>query len=264
MRRFIEDTAIWLLEATFAALPGPKPSATQLDAATIVAHRGERDGVRVKENTIAAFEPALAAGVGAIEFDVRYTRDDEPVVIHDADLKRVFGRNERIDTLRWSELKTVVPEIPHAADLFERYAQRTHLMLELKTRGSDRAERRLRDLLAPLAPGRDFHLLSLLPALFEALPDMPATALIPVGKTNWPAIRDWSHRHDCGGAAGPFLFVGRKDIAHARRTDTLLGSGFINRRGLLHREIGRGIPWLFTNRPVALQRMLDDARRAAR
>jgi glycerophosphoryl diester phosphodiesterase len=55
----------------------------------IVAHRG--DVASAPENTILAFESAIAKGAGAIEFDVHSTRDEKLVVHHDTYL----GRTER-------------------------------------------------------------------------------------------------------------------------------------------------------------------------
>jgi glycerophosphoryl diester phosphodiesterase len=52
----------------------------------IFGHRGAA-GV-APENTLAAFELALAQGADGIEFDVRLSADGEPVVIHDARLNR--------------------------------------------------------------------------------------------------------------------------------------------------------------------------------
>jgi glycerophosphoryl diester phosphodiesterase len=64
---------------------GPRPKLP-----LIVAHRGS--SAHAPENTLAAFELAVAGGAEGIEFDVRLTRDREAVVIHDADLKRTgFG-----------------------------------------------------------------------------------------------------------------------------------------------------------------------------
>ncbi|HET7313081.1 glycerophosphodiester phosphodiesterase [Salinisphaera sp.] len=263
MHIFVEDALLWLSEAVLSVWPSPRPTHDQLAGARIVAHRGERHEVRAKENTLAAFDPVVAAGVHTIEFDVRYTADDEPVVIHDRDLARVFGRSDRVDALSWSMLRARAPEVPHLGQIIERYAHRAHLMIELKTRGSARAEARLRDCLDELAPCDDYHVLSLDPYRFEALTDLPAAAHIAVAKANWKAIRAWSRQHACGGVAGPFIFIHRGDIQAARRENRLIGSGFISRRGLLLREIGRGIPWIFTNRPLALQRMLDRARAGA-
>ena len=47
----------------------------------VVAHRGHH--AEVRENTVSAFEAALAAGVDGVELDVRATRDGRLVVHHD-------------------------------------------------------------------------------------------------------------------------------------------------------------------------------------
>jgi glycerophosphoryl diester phosphodiesterase len=52
----------------------------------VVAHRGAP--TERPENTLAAFEAALDAGVRAVEFDVRTTADGHAVVIHDPALDR--------------------------------------------------------------------------------------------------------------------------------------------------------------------------------
>ncbi|HZF67887.1 MAG TPA: glycerophosphodiester phosphodiesterase [Gemmatirosa sp.] len=55
-------------------------------ARPIVAHRGE--SAHAPENTLVAFERAVRLGVDALEFDVRVTADDVPVVHHDPTLDR--------------------------------------------------------------------------------------------------------------------------------------------------------------------------------
>jgi len=52
----------------------------------IVAHRGA--SATHPENTLLAFDAAVAAGADLVEFDVRLTRDGVPVVMHDAHLSR--------------------------------------------------------------------------------------------------------------------------------------------------------------------------------
>jgi glycerophosphoryl diester phosphodiesterase len=59
---------------------------SQASIPLIVAHRGAP--TERPENTLAAFEAALDAGAGAVEFDVRVTADGHAVVIHDATLDR--------------------------------------------------------------------------------------------------------------------------------------------------------------------------------
>jgi glycerophosphoryl diester phosphodiesterase len=60
----------------------------------ILGHRGGRGEGWPAENTIAAFERALAEGAGGVELDVRLSADGIVVVVHDAELgdgRRVSG-----------------------------------------------------------------------------------------------------------------------------------------------------------------------------
>jgi len=52
----------------------------------VLAHRGLHDDAR--ENSLAAFEAAVAAGVDGIETDVRLTKDGVAVLFHDAKIGR--------------------------------------------------------------------------------------------------------------------------------------------------------------------------------
>lgn len=55
----------------------------------IVGHRGARG--EAPENTLAAFQVALEAGVTEVELDVRLSRDGHLIVVHDSNLKRTTG-----------------------------------------------------------------------------------------------------------------------------------------------------------------------------
>jgi len=63
----------------------------------IIAHRGASS--HAPENTLAAFQMAIDAGVEGVEFDVRLAKDGVPVVIHDRDLRRTAMRAERVADL---------------------------------------------------------------------------------------------------------------------------------------------------------------------
>ena len=52
-------------------------------AVLVSAHRGGAGDERSAENTLAAFEAAIALGCDYVEFDVRLTSDGVPVVFHD-------------------------------------------------------------------------------------------------------------------------------------------------------------------------------------
>jgi glycerophosphoryl diester phosphodiesterase len=65
------------------------------------AHRGAHDGVDVIENTMSAYEAAVALGYCYIETDVHATADGELVAFHDERLDRVTNRTGLIRELPW-------------------------------------------------------------------------------------------------------------------------------------------------------------------
>jgi glycerophosphoryl diester phosphodiesterase len=69
---------------------------------TIIAHRG--NAAEFPENTLPALESAVGLGVRHLEFDVQLTADRMPVLFHDADLRRVGGREDSVHDLTWSQL----------------------------------------------------------------------------------------------------------------------------------------------------------------
>lgn len=70
----------------------------------IIAHRGA--SMYAPENTLAAFKKAIEFGAHAIELDVRLTKDNIPVVIHDATINRTSNGKGFVHNLTLNELKT--------------------------------------------------------------------------------------------------------------------------------------------------------------
>jgi len=71
----------------------------------IVGHRGA--SALAPENTIAAFERAIADGAEGIEFDVRLAKDGVAAVIHDETLTRTAGLKFRVADLSSGELAEI-------------------------------------------------------------------------------------------------------------------------------------------------------------
>jgi len=72
----------------------------------VLAHRGLASP-GTPENTLAAFEAALAAGVTHIESDIQATSDGVAVLFHDSDLKRVAGIPRRVIDLTLKQIKDI-------------------------------------------------------------------------------------------------------------------------------------------------------------
>lgn len=99
------------------------------------AHRGLH-GNGVPENSLAAFEAAVAHGYG-IELDVHLMKDGTLAVIHDASLQRTAGAAVRIEDLTAAELADYRLEgteerIPTLPQVLALCAGKTPLILELK------------------------------------------------------------------------------------------------------------------------------------
>ena len=69
----------------------------------IVAHRGASG--EAPENTIPAFNLAWKQGADAIEGDFHLTKDGHVVCIHDANTKKVAGKNLVVKDTTLAELK---------------------------------------------------------------------------------------------------------------------------------------------------------------
>ncbi len=250
-------------DAVTARAPITPPPPEAWPQVRIVAHRGVYDNQHVLENTLEAFDATCAAGIWGLECDVRWTRDHTAIVHHDPDGRRLFGVDTPIEDMTWPDLRRVCPLIPTLDTVVARYGRQLHLMIEVKDAGPtrpDRINRSLAEALAPLEPGRDFHIMSLSLDLLAAIEALPRRACLPIAGLNVRAAARAVTAHGYGGLTGHYSLIGRRRIATLQRRGRRIGTGFINSRGCLFRETARGVDWLFTDRAPALQRLV---RRAA-
>lgn len=242
-------------DALFRAWPRPSPGRSALENCRLVAHRGAH-GAGVVENTIAAFDLAAQAGVWGIELDIRWTADLVPVVVHDADTGRLFGRPGLIRRMTIGELEKRFPLIPRLDTVIGRYGGRIHLMAELKAEPwPDPAgqQRTLARLFAPLQPMADFHFLALDPRMFDRIGFVPPATFLPVAETNVAALSALALGRGWAGMAGHYLLTGAGVIRRHRAAGQQVGTGYIHSQNALFRELGRGVAWLFTNQALAMQ-----------
>lgn len=102
------------------------------------AHRGlHTQDKTVPENSLAAFQAAVAAGYG-IELDIQLTADGQIVVFHDDTLERVCGVSGRVDSYTYAQLQEfslcgTTQKIPLFTEVLRTVNGNVPLIIELKT-----------------------------------------------------------------------------------------------------------------------------------
>jgi glycerophosphoryl diester phosphodiesterase len=105
----------------------------------LLGHRGARR--RAPENSLAAFDLALAHGCDGFEFDVRWTRDQHAVICHDPELAGLPVADSTYAAIV-QNLRSAFPEgtsdpeiAPRLQEVVKRYSGRALLDVELKVAG---------------------------------------------------------------------------------------------------------------------------------
>lgn len=71
----------------------------------VVAHRGFK--AHYAENTLVSFEKALEVGATMVELDIRMTKDNRVVILHDTTLLRLGNYRRHVSTMTWEELEKI-------------------------------------------------------------------------------------------------------------------------------------------------------------
>lgn len=256
----IEKILIQCIDFIFTLLPQQSPGPDKLKACKIVSHRGEHDNIRVYENTIAAFDSALEQGIWGIEFDIRWTRDLQPVVAHDPDLKRVFGIETTIAEVDFDKLRSQCPQLPLLSEVVERYGRRLHFMIELKEEvypDPDRQNAIFKDCFASLQPLKDYHLMTLTPDMFDLITFAPPSSFIPIAMLNMSGFSKLALEKKYRGVAGHYLLLNRAILEKHRANGQRVGTGYPASRNCLFREVNRGVEWIFSNDAGSLMKIID-------
>jgi glycerophosphoryl diester phosphodiesterase len=130
----------------------------------LLGHRGVRGVTAIPENTLAAFDRALADGCDGFEFDVRLTADGQAVVCHDP---KAGG----LEIARATAQQ--LPDLPRLHGVLARY-QQAFLDIELKVPG---LEKIVIESLQSCRP-RQFLVSSFLPEVLREVYKSDATILL--------------------------------------------------------------------------------------
>ena len=251
-----ETTIRKMLDQFYARWPQTMPTEERLKHCKIIAHRGDYDNLDVFENTVAAFDRAAAGGVWGVEFDLRWTKDLHPVVVHDPDLKRVFRIDSMIIKLTRSELESCCPAVPTLAEVVEKYGKKLHLMIEIKSETYPNPEmqnRALKDCFSYLEPRQDYHLMSLTPPMFDLIYFALPSTFIPIATLNVGQFSKLALEKNYGGIAGHYLLLTSSKLAKHRKKKQHVGTGYPESKNCLFREINRDVEWIFSNNACQVQ-----------
>ena len=244
------------LDCVYAGIPQNMPDREVLKKCKIVSHRGEYDNRTIWENTFPAFDAVFSKGVWGLELDIRWTKDLQPVVIHDPDCRRVFRTNIIVSQVTLNELKAQIPLIPTLEETLERYGQKMHLMVELKQElypDPHYQSQLLKNLFSSIRPVKDFHIVSLKPTMFQFADFVPKSALLPVAELNFRKFSELALQQKWGGLTGHYFFISKEMIEKHKAVQQKIGTGFVASRQSLFRELNRGVEWIFSNHAVKIQ-----------
>ena len=256
----IEKVLLQCLDFVFMLLPRNSPDPDKLRACKIVSHRGEHDNITVYENTFAAFDSALEQGIWGIEFDVRWTQDFQPVVVHDPDLKRVFGLDIRIEDIEFEELRVQCSQVPLLSEVVAKYGKKMHFMIELKEEvypDPDRQNAIFKDCFSSLQPRTDYHLMSLAPEMLDLITFAPPSSFIPIATLDMANFSKLALEKNYRGVAGHYLLLTSAILRKHHQKGQQVGSGYPASKNCLFREINRGVEWIFSNNAGGLMKIIN-------
>lgn len=253
----ITDALQFLLDQ-YTGLPlWPKPPLTAIKDIKIVGHRGDIYCLPSAENTMPSFQACHQAGVWAVEFDLRWTKDDQPIILHDDCGTRIWDLPElRPLNMTLGEVRKMAPQVPTLQEVIQTLAPQTHLMIEVKEHLNRAREKTLAQMLAHLRPGENFHLLTLEPRLLENLTLFEKKNFVYVAELNYRFASDWVKAHNWGGIAGHYLLLSDQLIKQHHDLGQKVGVGYIASPNSLCREYSRQADWFFSNHAVKLQNWL--------
>ena len=191
-----------------------------------IAHRG--DWRRATENTIPALLAALKVpACGGLEFDVRLSSDNVPVLLHDETLARTHGRPERVSALTARALEEL--GVPSLAQALSAVPHRAFLDVELKGR-HDRA------VVEVLAAGRGPGLVNAVVSSFEPATLERVRGLVPYWP-RWlnavdlePSTIDVATRLECQAISVEWHAVDEASLARARAAGLQVAAWTVRRR----------------------------------
>lgn len=252
-----------LVDVTFDHIPRKRPTEKILEHIQVISHRGKGSwtGPGYEENTVSAFKNALSCGVWGIECDLRWTRDNVPVILHDTNTRRVFGKNVDLGEATFEDLRSQVPEVPLLEEVLDVFKSRVHLMLEIKEPLTEAQNTIFEKMISGWKPVEEFHLMSLRPEILEGLTEVPSGALVSIAELKRQEIHQNTVKNQWGGYTGHYLLTTNPMLRVCQAAGVKCGTGFVNSESVLYREAARGVDWVFTDQTDRIMKIISRTNR---
>jgi len=132
-----ESAANFIYVSRTQSSGAPTKSGTGTKTFLKIGHRGAR--AYETENTLSSFKRAIELGANAVELDVRRTKDNEIVVIHNTDVDKTTDGSGSVSDFTLEEIKKFVTEkgeqIPTLEEVLDFVGKRVKILVELKETG---------------------------------------------------------------------------------------------------------------------------------
>jgi glycerophosphoryl diester phosphodiesterase len=235
------------------------------DDVQIMAHRGA--SASAPENTMAAFQQALADGAEWIEIDVQETVDGEVVVVHDSDFMKLSGNPLKIwdatladlsdiDIGSWVDPKFSDERVPTLTDVLRLCKDKIGVNIELKYYGHDQQlEQRVVDIVEAEQMANQVMVMSLKPA---------GVAKIKALRPNWRCGLLMSvYVGKLKNIEADFLavnsrFATRNFIRRAHKLEKEVFVWTVNDAATMSQVLNRKVDGILTDRPALAKQVLQE------
>jgi len=85
----------------------------------------------------------------------------------------------------------------------------------------------------------------------------PNSALIPIARLNVESISRTALQDGYGGISGHYILMTDSLLKKHKDKSQKIGTGFVESKNSLFREINRGVEWVFSNSAVNLQTIIN-------
>jgi glycerophosphoryl diester phosphodiesterase len=232
-----------------------------------VAHRGA--SAERPENTLPAFELAIAQRADVVECDVRRTSDGALLVLHDATVDRTTDGSGELRAMTAAQARALDAgdgeRIPELAEVLALVAGRSRVNLDLKEADIvDDAVALVRE--AGVEGGVTY--ISFLPEVWQRLeelaPDAPVVHLVDsaAGLASL-AMGDAGSEHLATGVGVPFEIVNQGMVERMHRHGYGVFAWTVDDEDEMRRLIACDINGVVTNRPAALAEVIRDLQASA-